>query len=383
MGNLFSELKDWLTAKEAAEAKIELAAGEPKIVELARSGTYHPKVGGETTFTPEHLAGLAARFDADGYHKLKIGHVPIDTDYPNYGDVTALAYDEKADILRATVVPRPALIRKNQEEGFTRVSMELAGRPDKLEEAKFTHLAFLGAHPPAILGLEEVSFAAAGSSDPVMVFAAAEPEKKSEGGDLTREVTLPLETETSSKVAEEKMADDAKFAELEAEKEKQKIELAATTARLERFEKRAKENAENEAKIFCAANVKRIPMLARKAGFESGLAALLAQEATKDAATIQFAAGDGEKTLTPAEFVMAMFAAMPEQVTTEETKETATTGADLEKRETGAEFAGADPESVTLHFAVEAERADAKSKGEMITYLEATRRVERSRRAAK
>jgi hypothetical protein len=127
---------------------IQLASpGERAVIEVARSGAFVDRHGTRVVFTPADLAALAESFDRTAEHKIKIGHVPIDTAYPDYGDVVDLSYDGALDRLLATIVPTPATIEKNRREGFARCSMELARRAGRFV---FGHLALLGAAKPAI-----------------------------------------------------------------------------------------------------------------------------------------------------------------------------------------------------------------------------------------
>ena len=153
------------------------------------------------------------------------------------------------------------------------------------------------------------------------------------------------------------------------------------TAQIERMKARLAASAKDRVDAFVTKNQKRIPNSAIKAGFEAGLVALMASEdAADEVQEVKFAAADGsEKSLSPSAFVMAMFAALPEQITPAEATETATSGVE-EPTVDMAQFEGADEASVKYHLAVEAEIATAKEKGETLSYLEGVQRVERKNR---
>lgn len=138
------------------ETTILLAAGAPTEVQIARSGVFTEMGGGSVALTPETLAGIAAGFSAGDEVKLKIGHGPITTETPDYGDVTALHYDATKDRLFATIDPSEALVEKNRKERFRRVSMELARLGGKFV---LQAVSFLGARKPAIGGLAPVMLA--------------------------------------------------------------------------------------------------------------------------------------------------------------------------------------------------------------------------------
>src|SRR5688500_5704366 len=107
---------------DEAEQTFDLAAGQTARIESARAGKFNAKQGGLVDLTPAKLAWIAKNFDADGYHKLKIGHGPIETHTPDMGDVIGLEYDEAKDRLVALSVPTDSLVRKNRAGEFRRVS---------------------------------------------------------------------------------------------------------------------------------------------------------------------------------------------------------------------------------------------------------------------
>lgn len=388
MKKFLSDLKALLLSAEAEETStFQFAAGQPSEIEVARSGTFYPRVGKKVILTPDNLAQLASRFDPDREHLLKIGHGKVETHTPDYGRVTAARYDRAADRLFATVVPTEGMVERNRKEGFRRPSMELSLHEDG--GFKIDNIAILGAHPPAITGLSPVELAAAESSEGVTAFVFSEEEPEPEKGDPPSFAVVEREkkeggVDNPSSFPSEK-SDDEKAKE-KTMSDTNAAELAAAKGRLERFDKRAKTDAENSAKAFFAANVKKIPLAIRNAGGESFLAALLEADAkSAETTTLCFAAGGKEQKATAAEGFMAMLAALPEQVTGKEAREIVTKdGAppdDPDEAEL-AEFAGQDVDeaSVKLHFAAEKEVADAKGKGETITYLQGVLRAERAAR---
>lgn len=400
MRNLISELKRLISSSEEATT-FDLAAGEEKKIQVARSGTFVGVGGHRVTLTPAILENLATEFDGGGYHKLKIGHGPIKTDTPDYGDVKALAYDPAADRLLATIDPSEAMIEKNRKERFRRVSMELALKPDG--GYRFLHNSFLGAHDPAISGLDPVHLAASDSADEVSAFvfsedASPEPDSVFELAIASEEPTgqKPLEAEGEPEEKETPAGglDKSSTHSVSSESENKSggIEMdEKQIARLARLEKNAKDSVEARVDALLAANVKKIPLQMRNAGLRSGLVAMLAAEATNDEiGTIKFAAADGKPVEeTPGEFVLRMLAALPEQVTAKETEETADPN-DADGSEDGAEsdklpkFASAvgavDPEGDKEYLAAQRVIDEESKHGRTIDFMTAARRVASNRK---
>lgn len=359
---------------------LALAAGEPTVVECARSGVFVDMHGTRIEFSPEVLGAMAAGFDPAEEHKVKIGHKAIETDTPDYGNVTALAYDEKRDRLLATIVPTPITVRKNREEGFRRTSLE-ARRQTKADPWNFEHLALLGARRPGVDQLGAVELAAAQGEEGVAIFLEGVGEDDVTPNEPLAEVlvsTKPIDkSATVSPEADPKPKDEGNHMEPTAE-------LAAAKATADRFRKQIAEGAADRAKSFVAANQRRIPLAAMKAGIEPGLAAMLAAEAEAETPMqVQFAGADGKPVVeAPSAFLMRILAALPEQTTPALESETAKDGVEP-GGERVIEAAGAlDAESVDRDTLILAEQAAAKSRGESISYLEAYRNVERSRARA-
>jgi hypothetical protein len=151
-------------------AAIELEGPETTL-EALRSGEWTDMSGQVVKFHAANLAQLAETLDPEEA-LCKIGHGPVETHTSSYGNVTHLRYDAGRDRLLATIVPTPALVRKNREEGFSKVSVELSGKlPDG--PFRFQHLAFLAARKPAVRGLAPVRLAAA-EGQRTFVFAESE-----------------------------------------------------------------------------------------------------------------------------------------------------------------------------------------------------------------
>lgn len=368
--DILKSLKDIIDRAERPTFQLE--EGKDASVEIARSGTFHAHVGGEVKLTPEDLKQIAGSFADPDEHLLKIGHGPIVTDTPHYGNVTSLAYDEAADRLRATIKPTPALIRRNREEGFRRVSMEVA-KPAATAPWQFMNLSFLGAKRPAIRGLAPVELAAGDvvysfeEGDVEYEFAVkpqvepsfsevVEPPVK---GDLTDPATMEERTETHK---ESEMEDKARISELEAK-------LAAN-------EKRMAELAAGDVKRFMddPKIVERVPLGVRP---KTTVLLTALASAAANGETIQFAEGNETKEVTLYELAKDAISGMTPQINEEEKKRISDHGDDAKPQHLVAgEFSGVDEETAVIDFEARRIMRAAEAKGEKIDYIEALRRVE-------
>lgn len=369
---LLEGFRTFLFGKAEDLPAVELAEGADAIVECGRPGKFQDMHGQTVTFTPENLTALAGTLDPEDA-LCKIGHLPIETDTPDYGRVKGLAYDAAKERLLATIAPTPALVRKNREEGFRRVSMEITGKA--LEGPfGFKHLSFLAARKPGISGLAPLQLAAA-EGEKVFAFA----DGTTVAVDLEKEMPKPLDTaanvnpeskeQEKTTMADEKLTADLAAANAAVDKHR---------AEADRLREQLKSGARTHVAAFLAEHSKRIPLTLRKAGLEEGLVALLAAEVSGEPITLHFAVADGDKTKTVEQiasaFVFSMLAALPEQVSKNETTETAKDGVDDEESLVLAE--GVTKSSQTLDFAARKMVKEAKANGEEIDYFEALRRIE-------
>lgn len=337
---------------------VALAAGEVKKVEIARSGKFNAKIGGKTELTPEMLAWTADNFDSTRDHKIKLGHKPIDTDTPDYGDITGLEFDRKRDRLLAHIKPTDSLVEKNRKGEFKRLSMELGRREDG--NLEFNHLSFLGAHRPAISELADVSLAE--GLQPV--FLAAGPDDD-EDVDTEPKPTEKVETKPESVVAAAAAEEAHMSEEIQAENKALKERLA--------------EYAAADVNTFLASDamVKVIPIGVLE-NVKRVLTALATADADGTAGAVMFA-GDGKETkASPYQAMKTIFAAWPEKTSEVEKKELAKDGMETPIADP-REFAGADPESVQAHLAAQQLIAEEKAKGNVLSYIDGLRKVEARR----
>ena len=366
--------QDFVDVSNGGDGVIRFSAGVEAEVEVARSGSFVDMSGTKVDVTPDLMKTLAGSLDLEKHEpKLKLGHEPIKTDTPDYGSVVGLRYDEAKDRLMARIKPTLSLVRKIREGAFNQRSMEFSN--PKAGAARFLHLGFLGARRPAISGLAPVALAgAAEAAEVTVLFEEPEPEAP-----VVEAVPDPAK-EIAAAALDSTGKNENGTVEADKTAPKEKTNMA-DTAKLERIQTRLAAAAKEQVSAFFAANVKRIPNTIIKAGFEAGIVALMAAEdgAEGEPQSVKFAGADGaEKTMTPSAFVLALLAALPEQVTAAETTETPA-GADKPVAELPERLAGLEiePESEKRYLAAQAEIIEEKAKtGKVLDFVEALRRVE-------
>ena len=150
-------------------------ASLPAEIEIFRAGTYTATDGSKLTVTSADLAGIADRYDPGAAEApLVVGHPQINA--PAYGWVKSLRAE--GDLLFAAPhqvdADFAALVKgnkfKKRSASFFRPGSAGNPTPDALY---LRHVGFLGATPPAVHGLRDVSFSADADAA-VVEFAAAE-----------------------------------------------------------------------------------------------------------------------------------------------------------------------------------------------------------------
>ena len=129
--------------------------------QIFRAGT-HQAMGGElVTMNAERLKRIASAYEPSAKRApLRIGHTQ-DPSAPKYGDVLGLAAD--GDDLYATANVSDALVNMVRDGHYKQRSASFC-MPDspanpKRGEFYLDHIAFLGAHPPALKGMAPLNFA--------------------------------------------------------------------------------------------------------------------------------------------------------------------------------------------------------------------------------
>jgi hypothetical protein len=166
--------------------------------------------------------------------------------------------------------------------------------------------------------------------------------------------------------------------------ENEKLELAE--ARIKELEADRIRFAEADVDRFLSSDqaTKKIPLPLLKAG---DLKRVLLAAAGLDKATgkVTLAATDGKSEVESSlyEGIKKVLLALPDKITGADEEETVTAArAADEDKVNRAAFAGADKESVDLHFAVEKVIEQEKAKGNVLSYYEGVRRVEMARSGA-
>ncbi len=387
---MFNEFKERLSMaiSKVFEDPVVLAAagGEEFEVEVARSGSF-PSGGKKVRVEPSLLKELASTFEPAVMQPLnKIGHPsPEKTETPAYGPITGLRYDEKRDRLMAKVRPTDDLRQAIREGRYPHRSIEFTRDWRETGKPRLTGLGWLGATAPAVDSLSPVQFAEMPAdatfvieftedSDEVVLFAVKAQEEK------------PVEVVEEEKKSDTPPVIPADVASgKEPEMANEEAALASSQERVRKLEERLKSSVKDRVEAFMSANVKRIPMALHKAGIKEKLIALLAADAVNEQ-TITFALDGKEQSVLPGDLFMGLLAELPEQVTKEETTETALNGKETEtnseKLPKVAMFAGADADGDELYLLAEAEiETERKKSGKVIEFTEAANRVLSSRSA--
>jgi hypothetical protein len=371
--------------EESTPGGFALAETGETAIACAKSGKFEDMNGNTVVFTPTNLSTMV--FDPAEEHKLKVGHVPIKTDTSDFGDIKRIQYDVAKDRLFAFAAPTPAGVKKNREEGFRRCSLEGLYYP-KRDQYEFTHLAMLAAKKPAVPGLETFALSTKGEEECVR-FALSigdEPEaqkKPVEEPKLSASMPGPKERKESD-MADEK--DKVALAEAERDRDAAKKEA-------ERLRKHAVSLAQADVPRVIEANVKKIPVAERPFVLASGMRAA-EESAAPDCKKVSLAQADGKEPLelTPYDLWKRGIESRPDQVTAGETTQLATPDKAKEEKEVAVEMSriegrlnpefSAEPESVKLLAAAEAEIKTAKEGGEVIDLAQAADRIYRRNKAA-
>lgn len=123
------------------------------ILQALRVGTFKDSKGNEHTFSEETLKKIASGYNPENHlAPLVIGHPEHDD--PAVGWVKGASYNEKTKTLDIeTIDENPSFMDAYENGSYKKWSISLY--PDM----GIRHLGFLGAMPPAIKGLKQVSFA--------------------------------------------------------------------------------------------------------------------------------------------------------------------------------------------------------------------------------
>lgn len=136
-----------------------------KAFEIFKAGTHTTMGGQKLKFTQDDLVLTAATYALTGRKApLHLGHQPDGA--PAYGLVSSMTV--KDGRLVATADFAEPLVKLIKAGSYKNVSASFftPGRPENPYPRAWTlrHVAFLGAHPPAVKGLKEIEFSESSSA---------------------------------------------------------------------------------------------------------------------------------------------------------------------------------------------------------------------------
>lgn len=182
-----------------------------KKIHILKTGTFTPKQGGKVSFSEEILSSIASNYDPAKYEApLVIGH-PSQEDRA-WGWVEAI--EETDNGIYAIPKQVNASFNELVEEGaYKKVSVELytpnAKNNPNHGEYSLKHIGFLGAQPPAVKGLDPISFSEDEDGETVSISFSEENQKSvNPQGILESIKKLLLGTEVSSEESSFSEEDD-------------------------------------------------------------------------------------------------------------------------------------------------------------------------------
>lgn len=267
----------------------------PDQIEIFRAGTQVDDAGNSHRFSEADIAAIAAAYDPTLREApLTVGH-PADN-LPAYGWVKGLAARGSILVMNPhQVEPQFAELVQTGRYKKRSSSFYPPNSPNNPTPGQWylRHVAFLGAQPPAVVGLKDIQFAQ-GDCDAVNFSEVVQQPKESS-----------MNEEEKARLA--KAEADAKAAQ-EA-KQAAEAEVAAAKAQLAQFaEAQAKERHERHVS-FCETQVKAGKLLPRD---QATAVAVLDQLAA--AQPVEFSEGGANKKVAPADWLQSLIAAAAPQV---------------------------------------------------------------------
>lgn len=290
--------------------------GMKTTIEIFRAGRHTPMSGAPIDFSDADIAEIAASYDPTRHEApLVVGHPA--TDAPAYGWIAGLTA-ESGHLFAELAQVDPEFAELVRHGRYKKISASLYGRqsPQNPTPGRYhlKHVGFLGAVPPSVKGLRQISFAEGtesldfGDSDPA---ALTSPEG---AGDRTGEATASVQADAlaqSAGVAEAPVASPAVVPEV-ADIEARLAQIAEREAALAAREKAL---AEAEAAHRAADNAAFAESLARQGRLlprdRAGVVALLG---VLPEAELSFAEGDTTMRQTPAALLRDLLSRAPVQV---------------------------------------------------------------------
>lgn len=285
-----------------------------KRIEIFRAGRHTPMSGAAIDFSEADIAEIAQSYDPARHEApVVIGHPT--TDAPAYGWVRGLTA-ESGHLFAEVEQVDPAFAELVDAGRYKKVSASLYGRqsPRNPTPGKYhlKHVGFLGAVPPAVKGLKQISFAEDadaldfGEGDPEAIEASAapaEPEKSPEAHSKAEEA--PEKAPEKAEEAAPKAEVPPEVAEALARLAEREAALAAREKALAEAEA-ARKASENAA--FAEGLVRQGRLLPRD---RVGVAALLGALPESD---LEFSEGGVAVKQAPAALLRGLLSRMPVQV---------------------------------------------------------------------
>ena len=230
----------------------------PQGIEIFRAGTHRDDAGNTHTFGQEHLAEMAAGYNAQLREApLTVGH-PKDN-LPAYGWVKRVFINADGNLAVDPHQVDPAFAQMVQAGRFKKRSASFypPGAPHNPTPGKWylRHVAFLGAQPPAVAGLKDMSFADSGEHVSFSEEDAGEPATPSTQPEQEHQMSDADKAELERLRADAKAKDEA-IAKAQAEAKAANEDAAAAKAQAASFAEKAAADRRAGFVSFAEAEVK-------------------------------------------------------------------------------------------------------------------------------
>ena len=286
-------------------------AALPDGIEIFRAGSHTDDAGVAHHFSEADLDGMAASYSpALREAPLTVGH-PKDN-LPAYGWVKSLARTAAGALAITPHQVEPQFAEMVQAGRFKKRSASFypPGAPGNPTPGKWylRHVAFLGAQPPAVAGLKDISFS---DGDQAGAICFSEPVTATPAAPATATATPPQEPETMPKTLQEQLDEvNAQLAAANAARDSAQAEAAT--------HKTAAETAQAQAASFAEqARADRAAGFVSFADAQVAAGRLLPKDkamaaatlnALADAQPVEFAEGDTTRKVSPVQWLQDLIA---------------------------------------------------------------------------
>ena len=350
------------------ESKYAHAEAGDGWIEIFRAGEYP----GKTPVTREDLDRVVRNYDPAGHEApVCVGHPSNDA--PAYAWVEGLKLEGNTLLMKERQVD-PDFHRLRQAGRYKKRSA--AFYPDANGRANaLRHVAFLGAEPPAVKGLKDVSFDDAGRSfiefELGQEEAVAEKTVKDQIKEFFAEMFRPTEQRTFSESDVSALVTRA----VETATKPLQDQVTSLTTKLNdqatQFSERERRLSTSETDQRAATAIAKIKGAGRwLPAFDKMGVALLFAELAKDTKPLEFGEGDAKKKLTPIEILTAFMESLPKFVPDGRLVSAGNAGAGPALNFTEGRGVKADPNSIALDTATKARMKEKSlSYGEALTQV--------------